>query len=233
MIDPKNSYTLMQKRWYNPGTNNHEEHNNNPDYWNILLKDLKNKDKWAGKDALDFGCGKGRNVTNMLSLCDFNTVDGVDISEGNINHCKETYLEQNSKWFCNNGVDLQELQSSHYDFVMSTIVYQHICVYDIRRSLTEEIYRVLKPGGIFSLQCTIGKTGVVMTQENIEKFRVGYYDNAWDAKTTNSFYDHRVQDTQQIVDDFGDIGFKDFTFTALDSFADKGNKDWLYVRCVK
>jgi len=27
MIDPKNSYTLMQKRWYNPGTNNHEEHN--------------------------------------------------------------------------------------------------------------------------------------------------------------------------------------------------------------
>ena len=74
MVDPKNPYTLMQKGWYNPGTNNHEEHNNNPDYWDILLKDLKDKDKWAGKNALDFGCGKGRNVTNMLSLCDFNKI---------------------------------------------------------------------------------------------------------------------------------------------------------------
>ena len=232
IIDPNNRYTDMQKGWYKPGTNNHEQHNDNSDYWDILLKDLKDKQIWQGKNALDFGCGKGRNVTNMFSLCDFNTVDGVDLSEGNIQYCKDTYLSQNSTWFLNNGVDLQNLQSSYYDFVMSTIVYQHIAVYDIRRSLTEEIYRVLKPGGIFSLQCTIGEPEVIQTDQGI-KHRVGYYDNDWDAKGTNSFHDHRVQDSSQIVDDFGDIGFHTFTFHTKPSYKDFVNKHWLYVRCIK
>lgn len=228
MINPNNPYTQMQKAAYRGGTNNHLQHNANPRYWDALLKDLKDKDLWKGKNALDFGSGGGRNVTNMLSLCDFNTVDGVDISEGNIKYCNETYIGQNSRWFCNNGVDLQELDSSYYDFVMSTIVYQHIPVYDIRRNLTQEIYRVLKPGGIFSLQCTFGEPG-----ESTSRPRVGYYDNAWDASSTNSGHDHRVQNTQQIVDDFGDIGFRDFSFLKETSFEDKGNSNWLYIRCIK
>ena len=46
MID--NRYTKMQKSQYKNGTSNHEEHNENPDYWDILLgelKDYKNKCK--------------------------------------------------------------------------------------------------------------------------------------------------------------------------------------------
>ena len=84
MVSNDNKYTSMQKGQYHYGTSNHLEHNNNPHYWDILLGDLKDKEKWDGGTALDFACGKGRNVTNMLSLCDWSRVDGVDISIGNI-----------------------------------------------------------------------------------------------------------------------------------------------------
>ena len=39
-----NNYTQMQKNFYAGGTSDHPEHNANPDYWDILLSDLKNKD---------------------------------------------------------------------------------------------------------------------------------------------------------------------------------------------
>ena len=54
---------------YAIGTGNHPEHNPNPKYWDLLLGDIKiAPEKWEGKKALDFGCGQGRNVTNLLSL---------------------------------------------------------------------------------------------------------------------------------------------------------------------
>ena len=43
MVSNDNKYTSMQKGAYANGTSNHEEHNSNEDYWNILLGDLKNK----------------------------------------------------------------------------------------------------------------------------------------------------------------------------------------------
>ena len=66
MVNQNNQYTKMQKKQYSNGTSNHSEHNSNDDYWNILLDDIKNKDAWKDKVGLDFGCGKGRNVTNLL-----------------------------------------------------------------------------------------------------------------------------------------------------------------------
>ena len=125
------------------------EHNENKDYWDILLGLIKDQQAWKGKVALDFGCGKGRNVTNLLSLSEWQRVDGVDISERNIEHCKKEFANQNSKWFVNSGVDLEQLSSNEYDFVMSTITLQHIPVYDIRKSIFEEILRVQSPEELF------------------------------------------------------------------------------------
>jgi methylase of polypeptide subunit release factors len=89
-----------------------QEHNDNPNYWDILLSDLKDKELWDGKIALDFASGKGRNVTNLLSLCDWERVDGIDISSANIDFCKRTYETQNSDWYCNNGTDVSDLKDN-------------------------------------------------------------------------------------------------------------------------
>ena len=227
-MNSENKYTQMQKRAYSSGTSNHEEHNNNEDYWDILLGDLKNKTNWDGKVALDFACGKGRNVSNMLNLCDWDRVDGIDLSIGNINHNKETYKNQNSGWYCNNGIDVSELMSNEYDFIMSTIALQHIPVYDIRKSLITDLLRTLKPGGLFSFQMGYGND----LKSDLGP-RSSYFENCYEADGTNSAWDVRVQNEQDVIKDLSEMGFVNTTTTIRESYSDWGHPHWIYVKAYK
>lgn len=228
MVSNDNKYTNMQKGAYSSGTSNHPEHNQNPDYWDILLGDLKNKEKWDGKVALDFACGRGRNVTNMFNLCDWDRVDGVDISESNISQNKNDYQTQNSNWYCNNGVDVSDLKDNEYDFIMSTIALQHIPVYDIRKSLITDLLRTLKPGGLFSFQMGYGEG----LDSPIGR-RSAYYDNTYDAGGTNSVHDVRVHNEQDVIDDLTNIGYVNITTEVRESYSDSGHTHWIYVKAYK
>jgi ubiquinone/menaquinone biosynthesis C-methylase UbiE len=192
------------------------------------LGDLKDKEKWDGKVALDFACGKGRNVTNMLSLCNWDRVDGIDISEGNILHNKNEYQSQNSNWYCNNGIDVSELNSNEYDFIMSTIALQHIPVYDIRRSLIGDLFRTLKSGGLFSFQMGYGSD----LQSKLG-FRVAYFENYYDAKGTNSDCDVRIQNIEDVVNDLANIGFVNIETEIRESYSDWGHPQWIYIKAYK
>ena len=228
MVSNDNKYTQMQKGQYYGGTSNHPEHNSNPNYWDILLSNLKDKEKWDGKNGLDFACGKGRNVTNMLSLCEWNRVDGVDISVKNIEFCKQNYINQNSEWYCNNGVDVSDLNDNEYDFIMSTIALQHIPVYDIRKSLITDLLRSLKPNGLFSFQMGFG--------EGLDSplgRRSSYYDNTYDASGTNSIHDVRVHNEQYVIDDLTNIGYVNVTTEVRESYSDSGHTHWIYVKAYK
>jgi len=228
MASKDNNYTQMQKRSYHNGTSNHPEHNDNTDYWDILLGDLKDSDKWSGKVALDFASGKGRNVTNLLSLCNWSRVDGVDISEGNIEFCKMLYGIRMSNWYCNNGVDVSDLNDNEYDFIMSTIALQHIPVYDIRKSLITDLFRTLKPGGLFSFQMGYG--------EGLESPlgpRSEYYANTYDAHGTNSHHDVRVHNESDVIDDLTNMGYVNITTEVRDAFSDSGHPQWIYVKAYK
>jgi SAM-dependent methyltransferase len=216
-------------RTYNPGTNNHPEHNSNPLYWDLLLGDIKSDtEKFKNKVALDFGCGKGRNVTNMLSLAEFSRVDGIDISPANIEYCRASYPNQNSAFYLNSGADLADLNSDEYDFVMSTIVFQHICVHELRYNLKQEIFRVLKTGGIFSFQ--MGYGDINFTGHTRPR---GYYDNSYIAEGSNGSDDVRVTDPAQLISDLSKIGFKNITFEVHQPWEDGGHPNWIYVRCEK
>jgi ubiquinone/menaquinone biosynthesis C-methylase UbiE len=224
-----NTYVNMLNNAYKDGTNNHPEHNDNPLYWDLLLKDIKQSpSNFDGKVALDFGCGKGRNVTNMLTLANFKRVDGIDISNDNINYCKETYINQSSNFYKNNGSDLSDLNSEEYDFVMSTIVFQHICVHELRFKLKEEIYRVLKPNGIFSFQ--MGYGNMEFTGHTNPK---AYYENYYDATNSNGSNDVRISDENELIDDLKSIGFKNITFEIHPPFNDTGHPNWIYVNAIK
>lgn len=229
MINKDNSYTNMQRSAYYSGTSNHEEHNSNPDYWDILLGDLKKSESWKNKNALDFACGKGRNVSNMLTLCEWNRVDGIDISEENISYCKQTYLNQNSQWYVNNGIDVSELKDQEYDFIMSTIALQHIPVYDIRKSIIIDLFRVLKPGGLFSFQMGFGNDLI----DQFNRPKSSYYENSWDAKGTNSGHDVRITNPKDVVEDLKGIGFESVSYEIRNSFSDVGHPQWIYVKALK
>lgn len=217
-------YVSTLKGVYNPGTNNHEAHNGNPNYWSILLGDVKNNpNKYENLTALDFGCGKGRNVTNLLSLAKWMRVDGIDISEDNINFCKNTY-NQNSKFVLNNGIDLSDLPSDEYSFVMSTIVFQHLCSRQLRLSIKKEIFRVMKPGGLFSFQM-----GCFSSYPSFKE----YYDDFYEAPSSNGCFDVTIRDPENLVKDLIDIGFKNVTYEIRESWEDGSHPAWIYVKCYK
>jgi len=228
MVNKDNNYTRMQIMEYSGGTTNHPEHNDNPNYWDILLGDLKDKKKWEAKTALDFACGKGRNVTNMLSLCDWSRVDGIDISSANIEFCEHQYTNQPSNWYCNGGTDVSELNDNEYDFIMSTIALQHIPVYDIRKSLITDLLRTLKPGGLFSFQMGFG--------EGLESPigpRSSYFENSYDAGGTNSKHDVRVNNEEEIVLDLIQIGYTNIKTEVREAYSDSGHTHWIYVKAYK
>ena len=60
-MDKYLKYNAMQKRVYSAGTNDHLNHNKNKFYWTFFIKN-----NIKGEIALDFACGKGRNIENLL-----------------------------------------------------------------------------------------------------------------------------------------------------------------------
>lgn len=222
------TYSNNLSNFYANGTNNHEHHNKNEKYFKVLLKDVTTRpDNWKNKNALDFGCGKGRNVTNLLKIATFNQVDGVDISKNNITFCKNTYKGQNSNFYLINGFDLKEIENNTYDYVMSTIVFQHICVYEMRYKIKQEIYRVMRDNGIFSFQMGYGSS--LKTGQSI------YSDNNYNQITSNGCADVKIQPetVSNLISDLEKIGFKSPTYEIHESYSDGGHPNWIYVRCKK
>ena len=174
MINKENKYTQMQLNLYNglasewseanrdPVVGSFDSHNNWNDYDNLFQR-LENQSELIG---LDFACGPGRNIVKYNGR--FKRLDGVDISPVNIEKAQsytsnrgiETILYNSS------GTDINVVPSNEYDFVMSTIALQHICVYDIRYSIMKDIHRVLKDGGVFTAQMGFGSPSPLT---------VGYY----------------------------------------------------------
>ena len=135
MVEKDNPYTKMQKAFYNATKAremagvNHRQHDNNRHYWRVLLRSIRNDSaKWKGKIALDFGCGTGRNICNLLRMANWKRVDGVDISENNLKEADIILKKEGNEKFLwdlyvNDGIDLQDLKTEEYDFVMSTITF--------------------------------------------------------------------------------------------------------------
>ena len=175
--------------------NNHAVHNPDPEYWAILLGDVQfNPERWKGKRAFDFGCGCGRNLINLSTLADWETIDGCDISKSNAEYAQQWYIDNTistaaCKTWENNGKDIQPTQYK-YDFIMSHIVFQHISNYDVRYSIMKDMYDSLNEGGLCSLHfMDLGDS-------------VPYFENS------DKWLNCRVENEHHLVDDFNKIGYK-------------------------
>lgn len=174
---------------------NHKQHNPDPEYWAILLGDVQfNPERWKGKRAFDFGCGCGRNLINLSTLADWETIDGCDISKSNAEYAQQWYIDNTistaaCKTWENNGKDIQPTPYG-YDFIMSHIVFQHISNYDVRYSIMKDMYDSLNEGGLCSLHfMDLGDS-------------VPYFENS------DKWLNCRVENEHHLVDDFNKIGYK-------------------------
>jgi 2-polyprenyl-3-methyl-5-hydroxy-6-metoxy-1,4-benzoquinol methylase len=198
--------------------NNHYVHNPDPEYWNILLGDVKNNPEiWEGKNAFDFGCGCGRNLENLSTLANWANIDGCDISPSNAKYAKEWFNKKNtSSALCttweNTGKDIQPIPRK-YDFIMSHIVFQHISNYSVRFNIITDMFNSLNEGGL----CSLHFMDLGISSD--------YYDNSLEYKNC------KVLNKQYLVDDFNKIGFKNIRvetgndyLTSVRSYYIKGNK---------
>lgn len=232
MVNKENKYTQMQLNLYNglasqwseenrePVVGSFDAHNAWTDYEH-LFKRLNNQSQLVG---LDFACGPGRNIVKYNVR--FKRLDGVDISPINIEKAKSYTSARsiNTNLYTSTGTDINVVPSDIYDFVMSTIALQHICVYDIRYSIMKDIHRVLKEGGVFTAQMGFGSPSPQT---------VGYYENYYDAESSNRACDVCIETTDQLEKDLLEIGFKDFQYTIGPVGPGDIHPNWIYFSCVK
>jgi len=113
----------------------------------------ENVQKYLGDDlshltALEYGCGfMGRYSLAMADY--FKKVHAIDVSAEAVKNARKFGSDRlNINYHVNNGVDLSFIEDGSVDFVFSNLVFQHIGNKEIIYSITEEISRVLKVGGI-------------------------------------------------------------------------------------
>jgi SAM-dependent methyltransferase len=221
-------FTLMQKFFYRNGTSNHEEHNDNPHYWQYLLAGV-NSGRYDGKRALDFGCGKGRNISNLMKLANWDRVDGSDISSTNIKYCRDNFDRDHHDFYLTSGQNVGVFENPSYDFIMSTIVLQHIPVHEIRFSIVSSAFAALKPGGRFSFQMGFGED--LIDSQNRPK--ANYHANEFRAASTNGNHDVRITNPNDVLRDLAKVGFSETVYHIGPSFSDFGHPEWIYFSTVK
>jgi len=167
----------------------------------------------------------GRNIVKFNNK--FHQIDGVDISNINLQNA-EKWISSNNliipKLIKTNGLDLSEIKDNTYDIVFSTICLQHICVHEIRFNLIKEFHRVLKDNGNLCFQMGFGPS---------HPRSVGYYENNYDAKGTNSGCDTRVESSAELENDLNKIGFKNFTYDIRSVGPGDVHDQWIFIRCNK
>ncbi len=232
--DPNNPYTKMQKVFYeseakrwtpesrDPVVGTFDAHNTWADY-EILFEGIETK----GMKALDFGCGPGRCLVKYADR--FSQLDGADLDEINLkNAAKWIALNgvKQGQLFHVNGCGLNGIPSECYDLVYSVICLQHICVHDIRKSIMQDIYRVLRPGGIFTFQMAAGgKEGFPW---------VTWYENKYDAQGTNGLFDVSITDTAEVGNDLRRVGFKMVKISDLrPPGPGDAHRNWLFIKAWK
>jgi ubiquinone/menaquinone biosynthesis C-methylase UbiE len=110
----------------------------------LLLEDFLRQSKLGGPQArwLDIGCGQGELL--QLGRAAFGEVSGCDPSAEMLAGCGDLKVEVQT--------DLLKLPypDQSFDLATAVCVYHHVPPED-RPALTNEVVRVLKPGGVFCI----------------------------------------------------------------------------------
>ncbi len=106
-----------------------------------VLSDFINSDL-KSLSALDVGSSTGI-IANFCSNY-FGKVIGIDIDEAAIKFANDTHKKDNLEFIKSDSMTM-EFQESEFDVVICAQVYEHV---PYAKKLMQEIYRVLKPGGV-------------------------------------------------------------------------------------
>ncbi|MCD4834324.1 MAG: class I SAM-dependent methyltransferase [Bacteroidales bacterium] len=98
-----------------------------------------------GKDILEVGCGRGGGLSYINRYLSPNSVTGVDLNKKAIEFCKKHYSNERIKFLQANAQSLN-FQDNAFDVVINV---ESSHRYSQMDKFLDEVYRVLKPGGVF------------------------------------------------------------------------------------
>ena len=139
-------------------------------------KYIQDDELLRSKDSiLDLGCGSGR-LTEFMAK-DFKKVYGSDISPTMISEARTRLVNVPNVEFLETDGDTIPLSDATCNIVFAYLVFQHIKTREMVEKNFKEIFRILKPGGIFKVlmrsdkQKDMGRwwSGVEYDQESAEK----------------------------------------------------------------
>ena len=112
--------------------------------WNLSLIDFQ--PRWT---ILDVGCGGGKNITRMLRRSQGSTVYGIDYSEESVAMSTKVNRKHiGTRCFITQGNVMQlPYEEAKFDLVTA---YETVYFWPDLEKAFSEVYRVLKPGGVFS-----------------------------------------------------------------------------------
>lgn len=160
ILPPENSanYLKKSKSFFNKHAQkmvreNHMHHNMEPNFIaNVIEPLLLNPARFSGTRALEYGCGAGRNLVNLLAAAEFERVDGLDISGLNAANAQR-FAESKFGLGCSvalesDGFSCLPFASEKYSYVISHQVFIHIPSREVRLSILRDIHRILVPQGV-------------------------------------------------------------------------------------
>jgi len=104
---------------------------------------------------LDIGCGSGRMTEFMAE--DFYETIGIDISREMINQARERLEDITNVKFIESDGENIPLPNESIGMAFSYLVFQHMKTREMVESNFREVYRILKPGGLFKVRVRIDK----------------------------------------------------------------------------
>jgi hypothetical protein len=102
----------------------------------------------------------------------------------------------------------------------------------------EDAYRVLRSGGYICFQMAYGGRDLSGSRyknysKNFDIKTAGYYDNDFNAESTNGRHDVSITDPEQIVGDLEKIGFTEIKFDIRPVGPGCSHKNWIFVQGQK
>ncbi|CEA12804.1 class I SAM-dependent methyltransferase [Methanobacterium formicicum] len=143
------------------------------------------KDYIKNKNILEVGCGNGYGTHYLASYA--KKISAIDISEQNIQYCKENYSKSNIEYIMGNGIDLP-FEKNTFDTIISFQVIEHISPKLVHLYL-KEIKRVLKEDGIFILTTPNKKLRLLPFQKPWNPEHMIEYNNKEIEKLVKPYFD--------------------------------------------
>ena len=153
------------------------------DYKGLIWDDIRLMNRFVcnGSSILDLGCGIGRITQFMVD--DFEKVVGIDISGEMIKQAKKRLKGYKNLELIETDGWTIPLKDNSIDLVFSYLVFQHFKNRKMVEANFKEVYRVLKPKGMFKVRIRTDNVdkdrwwgGVEYTEQSIGKLikKVGF-----------------------------------------------------------